>query len=197
MRDVGAKYSAQCDEVIKSSGSAIGGDRSGPASCRACRCCVCIVCVSMHGEWRAWKIERETDHEFGNLVQEIARLMCDCELFTFILHPKASGTNNEAERSLRDAAQDRRTGRTSKTLRVGQRRTILVSVLESLKLPLSEFTLASVQTEIQTWWQTGKSLFARFLKSAASIPRLNHDSTASSNPKARLNQMCRRCFTRK
>ncbi len=49
----------------------------------------------------------ETDHEFDSLVQEIARLMCDSELFTFIVHPEASRTNNEAERSLRDAVQNR------------------------------------------------------------------------------------------
>lgn len=120
----------------------------------------------------------ETDHEFTNLVQEIARLMCDCELFTFVLHPEATGTNNEAERSLRDAAQDRRTGRTSKTLRGAQRRTILVSVLESLKLHLSDFTLSSVQTELRTWWQTGESLFARLLKTCGLDPptdsRLNN-----------------------
>jgi len=124
------------------------------------------------------KSDDETDHEFDNLVQEIARLMCDCELFTFVLHPEAGGTNNEAERTLRDAAQDRRTGRTSKTLRGAQRRTILVSVLESLKLHLPEFTLSSVQTELQTWWQTGESLFAQLLKACGLDPptesRLNN-----------------------
>lgn len=124
------------------------------------------------------KSDDETDHEFDNLVQEVARLMCDCELFTFVLYPEAGGTNNEAERSLRDAAQDRRTGRTSKTLRGAQRRTILVSVLESLKLHLPEFTLCSVQTELQTWWQTGESLFGKLLKACGLDPptesRLNN-----------------------
>ncbi len=124
------------------------------------------------------KSDDETDHEFNNLVQEVARLMCDCELFTFVLYPEAGGTNNEAERSLRDAAQDRRTGRTSKTLRGAQRRTILVSVLESLKLHLSDFTLSSVQTELQTWWQTGESLFGKLLKACGLDPptesRLNN-----------------------
>ena len=124
------------------------------------------------------KSDDETDHEFNNLVQEVARLMCDCELFTFVLHPDASGTNNEAERALRNPAQDRRTGRTSKTLRGAQRRTILVSVLESLKLHLADFTLSSVQTELQTWWQTGESLFGKLLKACGLDPptesRLNN-----------------------
>ena len=111
-----------------------------------------------------------TDHEFQNLVDEIVRLMCDGELFTFVMHPAATGTNNEAERSLRRAAQDRRTGRTSKTLRGAQRRTILVSVLESLKLHLPEFTLATVQTELKTWWRTGESLFDRILNACGLDP---------------------------
>ena len=124
------------------------------------------------------KTDDETDHEFDNLVQEIVRLMCDCELFTFVLYPEADGTNNEAERSLRSAAQDRRTGRTSRTLRGAQRRTILVSVLESLKLHLPTFTLSSVQAEVQNWWTRDESLFDRLLKDCGLDPptesRLQH-----------------------
>jgi hypothetical protein len=111
-----------------------------------------------------------TDHEYDNLVQEIVRLMGDNELFTFVLHPEADGTNNEAEQTLRGPAQDRRTGRTSKTLRGAQRRTIMVSVLESLKLHLPKFTLSSVQAEVQEWWLRGESLFARLLKDCGLDP---------------------------
>lgn len=93
-----------------------------------------------------------------------SRLSCDEELFTFVLHPEVDATNNEAERSLRGAATDRpRTGRTSKTLRGAQRRTILMSVLESLKLHLAEFTLESVLSELQTWWHHSESLFDRLV----------------------------------
>jgi transposase len=81
-----------------------------------------------------------------------------CEVFALLRHPEASGTNNEAGRSLRGAAMDRFTCRTSKTLRGAQRRTILFSVLESLKLHLPEFKLASVQLEMQSWWDNGESL---------------------------------------
>jgi hypothetical protein len=71
---------------------------------------VSALCVSLcKADDVQLKSDDETDHEFNNLVQEVARLMCDCELFTFVLYPEAGGTNNEAERSLRDAAQDRRT----------------------------------------------------------------------------------------
>jgi hypothetical protein len=51
-----------------------------------------------------------------------------------------------------------------------QRRTILVSVLESLKLHLAEFTLTSVQAEVESWWKTGESLFSRLAKNCGLDP---------------------------
>ena len=96
--------------------------------------------------------------------------MGDNELFTFVLHPQASGTNNEAERALRGAAVDRRTGRTSKTVTGARRRTILVSVLESLRLHLQDVTLSGVQAEVMSWIDLGESLFARLLRSSGLAP---------------------------
>ena len=105
----------------------------------------------------------ETDREFFNLVHEVARLMCAGELFTFVLHPEADATNNEAERSLRSSAMDRRTGRTSKMARGARRRTVLMSVMESLRLHLPEFHLASVLDEVSRWSRSGESLFSALL----------------------------------
>ena len=101
--------------------------------------------------------------DYSLLVQELVRLLADGELFTFVMHPAASGTNNESERTLRGPAPDRRTGRTSKTPRGARRRSILSSVLESLRLPVGEFTLAGVWQEV-TRWPTETSPFARLLK---------------------------------
>ena len=112
----------------------------------------------------------ETEKDFFNLVHELVRLMGDDELFTFVLHPEAAGTNNEAERTLRSPAIDRRTGRTSKTARGARRRTILVSVLESLRLHLGEFNLSTVQAEVISWVETGEGLFARLAKSSGLAP---------------------------
>jgi len=112
----------------------------------------------------------DTERDFFNLVHELVRLMDEGELFTFVLHPEAPGTNNEAERSLRGAALDRRTGRTSKTASGARRRTILVSVLESLRLHLPAFHLGSVQTEITDWLQRGESLFDRLLRTSGLAP---------------------------
>jgi hypothetical protein len=107
---------------------------------------MCELC----GDRFADESEPTTDAEkdYFNLVHELVRLLGDRELFTFVVHPEAPGTNNEAERTLRDPAKDRRTGRTSKTLRGARRRTILASVLESLRLHLAEFTLDHVLQEV-------------------------------------------------
>src|SRR5690606_11765437 len=111
----------------------------------------------------------EVTKEFYLLVHELARLMVEEELFTFVLRPEADGTNNEAERSLRGAALDRRTGRASKTAKGARRKTILVSVFESLKLHLPRFDLASVLQEVIPW-QPGESLFTRLMKTSGLSP---------------------------
>lgn len=104
------------------------------------------------------------------LINEVMRLMLRQELFAFVTAapvetPRGqtapvSGTNNEAERTLRSAAEARKTGRTSKTLHGARRRTIIVSVLESLRLYLKTFNLPSVIDEINRWSATGRSCFA-------------------------------------
>jgi hypothetical protein len=58
---------------------------------------------------------------------------------------------------------DRKTGRTSKTPRGARRRTVIVSVLESLRKYLNTFTLASVIEEVERWSEAGQSCFAQLL----------------------------------
>src|SRR5450755_4291448 len=106
-------------------------------------------------------------NDYRLLVHEIVHVMLDNELFTIVTAPPVtkpngqsepvSGTNNEAERAQRPQAQARDTGRTNKTVKGARRQTILVSVLESLRLYLAEFTLTSVVAEIKRWWQCGQS----------------------------------------
>jgi transposase len=112
--------------------------------------------------------------DYRLLVNEVMRLMMDKQLFTFVTaeattqpngkSQPVAGTNNEAERTLRGAATARKTGRTSKTLVGARRQTIIVSVLESLRLYLPKFRLADVIKEINRWWQTGESCFTKLLK---------------------------------
>jgi len=119
-------------------------------------------------------LEAGPKNDYRLLVNEVMRLLFDEQLFTFVTAEPAaqpngtsapvSGTNNEAERTLRGAAAARKTGRTSKTLVGARRQTILVSVLESLRLYLPKFTLGSVLEEIERWWQAGQSCFTKLLK---------------------------------
>jgi transposase len=113
------------------------------------------------------------NHDFGLLVREVLRLMMKQELFNFVTAPPVQqpngttkpvdGTNNEAERTLRGAAQARKTGRTNKTSVGARRQTVLTSVLESLRLYLPTFTLGSVIDELNRWWKTGRSCFEKLL----------------------------------
>ena len=74
-----------------------------------------------------------------------------------------AGTNNEAERTLRNPAQARDTGRTTKTVHGARRRTVVVSVLESLRQYLATFTLSSIIEEIRHWSEAGISCFGKLL----------------------------------
>ena len=113
-------------------------------------------------------------NDYRLLVNEVMRLMVNQQLFTFVTTEAAtqpnrqsapvSGTNNEAERTLRGAAEARKTGRTNKAVAGARRQTILVSVLESLRVYLPKFSLTTVMEEIDRWWQTGQSCFSKLLK---------------------------------
>jgi hypothetical protein len=121
------------------------------------------------------------EKDFHLLVNEVLRLLARQELLTFVTaepteQPNGTtkpvdGTNNEAERTLRGAAQARLTGRTSKTPVGARRQTILTSVLESLRVYLPTFTLTSVMAELNRWWATGRSCFAELMEKLELTPR--------------------------
>jgi hypothetical protein len=113
-------------------------------------------------------------NDYRLLCNELMRLMLGRQLFTFVTAAAVktpsgetapvAGTNNEAERTLRAAADARKMGRTSKTLSGARRRTVIVSVLESLRQHLPTFTLPSVIREVQSWSATGMSCFEKLLR---------------------------------
>jgi transposase len=113
------------------------------------------------------------DNDYRLLANELMRLMLAQQLFTFVtaqpaaqpngITPTLGATNNEAERTLRNPAAARQTGRTSKTIAGARRQTILTSVLESLRLYLPTFTLSSVLAEIERWIDQGRSCFTALL----------------------------------
>jgi transposase len=118
-------------------------------------------------------LEEGPENDYRLLVNEVMRLMLDQQLFTFVtakavVQPNGAsqpvaGTNNEAERTLRNPAQARATGRTNKSTVGARRQTILVSVLESLRVYLKTFTLRSIMAEIERWHQAGQSCFRQLL----------------------------------
>jgi transposase len=114
------------------------------------------------------------EDDYRLLTEELMRLMLAKQLFTFVTAEPVkqlnattkpvAGTNNEAERTLRNPATARKTGRTNKAIGGARRQTILTSVLESLRLYLPTFTLSSVQEELTRWWAAGRSCFTKLLK---------------------------------
>src|ERR1700680_4342376 len=84
------------------------------------------------------------ERDFANLVNELLERLMDEELFTFVLEPGVEPTNNFTERLQRSPAQDRKAGRTSKTAAGAHRRSVIVSVLESLHANLATFNLKTV-----------------------------------------------------
>jgi transposase len=115
------------------------------------------------------------EHDFTNLVNELSRLVLAEELFTFVLEPEVEATNNIMERELRNPALERKAGRTNKTAAGAHRRSVIVSVLQSLRANLATFSLTSVLEEIGRWMNEGISLFATQWQSmqAAEAPTAN------------------------
>lgn len=101
--------------------------------------------------------------EFSNLPKELVRCYAADELFTFVLNPDVEPTNNRSERTFRDDATARKANRTSKTEAGAARRSVIRSVLKSLKQNLPAFTLESILDEVTQWRRDGVSLFQRQL----------------------------------
>jgi transposase len=109
-------------------------------------------------------------NDYRKLCNELMKLLLADELFTFVTAEPVTqpngeemavpGTNNECERTLRVVAAARKTGRTSKTPSGARRRTVIVSVLESLRVHVVEFTLESVIAEVSGWLEKGQSCFS-------------------------------------
>jgi transposase len=113
------------------------------------------------------------EREFANLANELMKLMEDNELFTFVFDPKVPSTNNLPERLHRGPALDRKAGRTSKSDAGTRRRSVILSVLESLRTGLKTFSLANVVAETMRWMTDGISLFDHWLQGHQPSTALN------------------------
>lgn len=101
------------------------------------------------------------ERDFANLIHELLRLFLDGELFTFLLKLAVAPTNNLSERLLRGLTLDRKEGRTNKTASGDHRRSVIVSVLESLRVNLEKFNQATVLKEVGRWMEDGINRFAQ------------------------------------
>jgi transposase len=99
------------------------------------------------------------ERDFVNLQKALMRMKEERELFTFVLLPEVEATNNRSERALRFTAQMRQANQTSQSEWGAQRRSILTSVLVSLRQQLPTFTLEGVVREVTRWRRAGESLF--------------------------------------
>lgn len=117
------------------------------------------------------------EREFANLAEELTQRLFAEELFTFVLHPEVDATNNLAERLQRGPAKDRDAGRTSKTAAGARRRSVITSVLESLRVNLSPFTLRSVVEEATRWMREGISLFKQQLQAITPLTPALEDTS--------------------
>ena len=102
--------------------------------------------------------------DFLNLQKRMIKYLDS--LFTFVLHPEVEPTNNRAEQGFRKTAKARNNYQTSKTERGARRRSVLASVLTSLRQNLPEFSLETVVAEVRLWRISGQSLFDRQLQAA-------------------------------
>jgi len=125
--------------------------------------------------WFAEQPPREgPDDAYRLLCNELIRLLREEQLFTFVTAAAVEtplgetkpvpGTNNTAEQGLRNPAMARDTGRTDKAVAGTRRRTVVTSVLESLRQYLPSFSLATVVAEVTRWTVCGRSCFEELLR---------------------------------
>jgi transposase len=80
-------------------------------------------------------------------------------LFVFVEHPEVEATNNRSERNVRREAEIRKGGRTSKSEKGANRRSIIMTVLATLNTRFEKFTLDKLLAEVERWIEVGVSMF--------------------------------------
>lgn len=103
----------------------------------------------------ATKVEKD----FRGLVNELLDLVVAEQLFVFVEDPQVASTNNTAERQLRNSALARKANRTNKTDTGSQRQTRIMSVLETMRLSLPQFSMGAVVAKVVGCLSLGTGLF--------------------------------------
>jgi hypothetical protein len=102
-------------------------------------------------------ITPESERKLILLQRELVEKV-DC-LFVFVSNPAVESTNNQSERDLRDEAQTRKAGRTSKTKKGAERRSTILSVFGTLKRRMEHFTLTKILDVVLQAYAANSSLF--------------------------------------
>jgi hypothetical protein len=103
------------------------------------------------------KITSESERKLILLQRELVGKL-DC-LFVFVENPAVGSTNNQSERDLRDEAQTRKAGRTSKTAKGAKRRSTILSVFGTLKRRMEQFSLSKILDVVFKAYATKIPLF--------------------------------------
>jgi len=122
------------------------------------------LCEICHPHWPNTNPElpravSDAETSFRNLVQEFMRLMVAEQLFEFVLNEAVESTNNLSERQLRSSTLARKSQRTNKTDTGARRQTNIVSVLESFRRTLENFSIRSVVTQVVDSLHFGTRMF--------------------------------------
>lgn len=111
------------------------------------------------------ELNKETPKDFRNFVNLQKRIIKKQKwLFLYVTNKNVDPTNNKAEQWFRNTSKSRNNYQTSKTKKWADRRSVITTVLESLKQNLPTFTLESMTSEIKSWMDTWESLFKIQLK---------------------------------
>ncbi len=114
--------------------------------------------------WGDWEAETAADKDFARLMREIDRLTQFGELLVFVENPEVPPHNNASEGGLRSTASARKLNRTSQSAKGAHRRSVIFSVLESLKRSLPRFTLQDVVEAMRSSANSGRSMFEKLYR---------------------------------
>ncbi len=133
---------------------------------------VARLCDLCHPHWRLMRSElpeptTKSEYDFENLIDELMRLVEREQLFQFVLNPEIDPTNNLSERQLRNSALARKAKRTNKTDTGTKRQTHIVSVLESLRRSLDQFTITAVVEQVANSLHRASGIFQTIGPTAA------------------------------
>jgi len=111
-------------------------------------------------DWESeYKEIAEPERKLILLQRELVEKL-DC-LFVFVSDPTVGSTNNQSERDLREEAQARKAGRSSKTEKGAKRRSTILSIFGTMKRRMEQCSLENLLKVVCNAYEKNISLFNR------------------------------------